>query len=71
MQSMTLGKASVTSTNLGSHARLAVQQIRVPSCQGARLSFSTTPTWWSANDLERQQGFNPDPFEGRVVGRSG
>jgi hypothetical protein len=30
-----------------------------PSCLGVRLSFSTTPTWWSANDLEHRQGFNP------------
>src|SRR3984893_6720514 len=29
---------------------------RVPSCQGVRLSFSTTPTWWSANDLESDEG---------------
>ena len=27
-----------------------IQGRRVPSCQGVHLSFSTTPTWWSAND---------------------
>src|SRR3984893_19179312 len=31
---------------------------RVPSCQDVRLSFSTTPTWWSANDLESDEGLS-------------
>src|SRR3977135_975634 len=44
---------------------------RVPSCGGVRRSFSITPTWRSANDLEDTRGFNPDPDEGRIVGRSG
>jgi len=34
-----------------------------PSCQGVRRSFSITPTWRSANDLEDKRGFNPDPDE--------